>query len=75
MIRGYLRQNTEEQPTAFPDNFFDYLPIAKALAQGYWDHRTTKEIKRDANAGVNESDYIEWVLDELAAIKKLIAYN
>jgi hypothetical protein len=75
LIRGYLRRNVIEQPTAFPDNLIGNLTSCKALALSYWDQRTKKEIARDTQAGVTEADYINWVIDELVTLKKAPLYN
>ena len=75
MIRGYIRQNVLEQPECFPANYIELSTIGKATALAYWDHRTNNEIKRDKQAGVTESDYKNWVIDELLSIKKAVLNN
>jgi hypothetical protein len=69
LIRGYIRKNVDEQPSAFPDSLIDLLTTAKALAVAYWDHRTAKEIERDEQAGITELEYQQWVIDELISLK------
>jgi hypothetical protein len=74
-VRRCVRKNIIEHPRAFPDNFIENLTPCKALALSYWDQRNDKEIARDARVGLTESDYINWVIDELVTLKKAPLYN
>lgn len=75
IIRGHVRQNFIGHPTVFPDTIIDILTLAKDLAQGYWDHRTNDEIKRDAEANFTFPDYYSCVVGEMTLIKHQMLYN
>ena len=69
VIRGYFRRHFFEQPSCFSDVVWDSIQTARTLAESYWEFRTLAEIKRDRAAEVTESDYEDWVLNELLQLK------
>jgi hypothetical protein len=75
LIRKYLRDNHTAHPRAFPDTLTEMIKLSKLLASSYWEHRDRIEVKRDKEADVTISDYENWCIDELIALKKIELYN
>lgn len=69
LIRRYFRQSYFQDPSVFSDFVIDNITTYKAMAQGYWDIRTDKEIERDKQAAVTAADYEWWVCHELYLLK------
>lgn len=75
MIRGYVRDNYQSEPGAFPELIPEIETLSLILADTYWETRKNSEIKRDIEAGVTVQDYEAWVNAEIMALKKAELFN
>jgi hypothetical protein len=67
VIKRLIKKNTCQNFFQDPNIFSEH--VIKATANGFWEHRSTKEIKRDELAKVTNSDYEKWVLEEVIRLK------
>lgn len=70
IIVALFRDNVNAYPEHYSDSVVEGVETAMQVAKGYWDNRTEDEFERDEKAGVTAQDYENWVVDELAQLKK-----